>query len=336
MQEYSKMTTDKIFLSYMHLISSKEGEEIYRLNEPAGEGIMRHTHIANGVELVYSELEEQNPTLQEEQKAFDMLEIMYIVDGHAEFELANRQFVSGEKGDVMIFNSQSAVRRTVLGKSGMNCISLILFTEDAILFLNDFLQTKTFSKEIFFPSIRSSKGVMTICGSELLEKLFLETIKLPSVYSKFKTKLCITQIILNLMEICKKNESLKNGQNDLEGKELKESSDLYFSGTTGRKVQNVRRLINANLENEISIEELSQKVNLNRTTMQKVFKEMYGLTVNEYKTKARIQKAKNLLATTDFSITKISSLCGYVNASKFSEVFKKQEGILPKDFRKEI
>ena len=35
----------EIFQIYMNLISKKESEEIYRLHEPVGEGIMRHSHI---------------------------------------------------------------------------------------------------------------------------------------------------------------------------------------------------------------------------------------------------------------------------------------------------
>ena len=93
-------------------------------------------------------------------------------------------------------------------------------------------------------------------------------------------------------------------------------------------------LISKRESEEISIEELAGKVNLNRTTLQKVFKEMYGLTINEYRTKARLQLAKNLLVSTELSITEIAGRCGYANASKFSEVFKKNEGLLPKDWRK--
>ena len=141
--------------------------------------------------------------------------------------------------------------------------------------------------------------------------------KLPDDFSVYKLKLAVVNAILLLMQ----------------RKDKRDSTDLYFSGTTGRKVQNVRRIINTNLEKEISIEELSEKVNLNRTTLQKVFKEMYGLTINEYRTKSRIQLAKNLLASTDLSITEIAGRCGYANASKFSEVFKRNEGILPKNWR---
>ena len=323
----SKMPAEKIFKTYMDLISKRESEEIYRLNEPIGEGIMKHTHIAKGIELVYSELESYSPNYQAEKKEVDGLEIMYIVDGHGEFELQNRQFASGEKGDVMIFNCKSAVKKAMLGKSGMNCISLILFTDDAISFLNDFLGTNDFSSSDFFKDIRKSDGAVSFSSGELLEKLFLETIRLPGAFSKYTVRLAVVHAIVLLIQ--------KFRDKDVCELRMKsDTQDVYFSGTTGRKVQNVRRIINSNLDKEISIEELADKVNLNRTTLQKIFKEMYGLTVNEYRTKARLQLAKNLLASTELSITEIAGRCGYANASKFSEVFKKNEGVLPKDWRK--
>ncbi len=321
------MPADKLFQTYMDLISKRESEEIYRLNEPIGEGIMRHTHITKGIELVYSELESYSPNYQAEKKEVDGLEIMYIVDGHGEFELQNRQFASGEKGDVMIFNCKSAVKKAMLGKSGMNCISIILFTNDVITFLNEFLGTNDFNSSDFFNDIRKSDSVVTFPCGELLEKIFLETIRLPGVFSKYTVRLAVVHAIILLIQKFRCKDSC-----DVRMKS--DTPDAYFSGTTGRKVQNVRRIINSNLEKEISIEELACKVNLNRTTLQKIFKEMYGLTVNDYRTKARLQLAKNLLVSTDLSITEIAGRCGYANASKFSEVFKKNEGVLPKDWRK--
>jgi len=321
------MPADKLFQTYMDLISKRESEEIYRLNEPIGEGIMKHIHIAKGIEVVYSELESYSPNYQAEKKEVDGLEIMYIVDGHGEFELQNRQFASGEKGDVMIFNCKSAVKKAMLGKSGMNCISIILFTNDVITFLNEFLGTNDFNSSDFFNDIRKSDSVVTFPCGELLEKLFLETIRLPGVFSKYTVRLAVVHAIILLIQKFRCKDSC-----DVRMKS--DTPDAYFSGTTGRKVQNVRRIINSNLEKEISIEELACKVNLNRTTLQKVFKEIYGLTVNEYRTKARLQLAKNLLVSTDLSITEIAGRCGYANASKFSEVFKRNEGVLPKDWRK--
>ncbi len=325
--EVPEMTTEKLFLTYMNLISQSDGEKVFRLIEPVGEGIMKHTHIAKGIELVYSELESYSPNYQAEKKEIDGIEVMYIVEGHGEFELQNRQFVSGEKGDIMIFNSKTAVKKAVLGKSGMNCVSLILFTDDTISFMNDFLGSAVVCNEDFFSEIRKSDRAVTFTGGDLLERLFLEMIKLPDSFSRHTIKLSVVHAILLLMQKCSQSDMRDNrGKTD--------STDLYFSGTTGRKVQNARRIINSNLENDISIEELAHTVNLNRTTLQKVFKEMYGLTVNEYRTKARVQLAKNLLSSTPFTISEVAGYCGYTNASKFSEVFKKNEGVTPKEWRR--
>jgi AraC-like DNA-binding protein len=331
----SNLPAEKLFQIYMGLLSRRESEEIYRLNEPVGEGIMKHLHIARGIELVYSELESYNPSYQDERKDVDALEIMYIVDGHGEFELHNRQVVSGEKGDVMIFNSKSAVKKALLGKSGMNCISIILFTDDTISYLNTFLESSDFCSSNFFYDIRKNDSVPVFSCSPLLEKLFLETIRLPQAYSRHTVKLSVIHILILLIQKFKEKDSgeFRPGKGN-SGKGRYEREDSYFSGSSGRKVQNARRIINANLDKEISIEELADKVNLNRTSLQKVFKEMYGLTVNEYRTKARLQLAKNLLVSTDLSITEIAGRSGYANSSKFSQVFKKNEGMLPKDWRK--
>ena len=53
-----------------------------------------------------------------------------------------------------------------------------------------------------------------------------------------------------------------------------------------------------------------------------------------YQKPYKAELAKNLLPSTELSITEIAGRCGYANASKFSEVFKKNEGVLPKDWRK--
>ncbi len=311
------LPADKLFKSYLHLVSKRESEEIYRMQEPAGEGIMKHTHIAKGIELVYSELESYNPCYQAARKTVDVLEIMYIAEGHAEFELENRQFASGDKGDVMFFNSRTGTRKCSLGKSGMNCISLILFPRETVSFLNGFLSCKEFTTDDFFNEIRSSDSCIRFPADELLEKLFLEMMQRPSEFSKHYIRLSVVHAILLMMH---KHQG-------------RDHSDLYFSGTTGRKVQQVRRLITSQLETDISIEQLAQKIHLNRTTMQEVFKEMYGLTINAYRTQVRIQHAKNLLVSTNRSITEIAGLCGYSNASKFSGAFKRSTGMLPKDWR---
>lgn len=314
-----QISTDKLFLSYMHLISTRESQEIYRIIEPVGSGIMRHCHIDKGIESVYSEMEYYMPAYQTDRKNFDVLEIMYIAEGNAEFELMNRQFVSGTKGDIMIFNSQSASRRCILGKNGLSGLSLIVFPEDTVETMNRTLGTNKFTTDNFFNEIRKSDSVVTFPADEVLEILFKEMIKFHGEYSTFHIKLSALQALLILMT----------------KKDRRDHSDFYFSGATGKKVQNARKIITDSIDTDISIEKLSRQTGVNRTTLQKVFKEMYGVTINEYRTQIRIQEAKNLLITTSLSVTEIAGRCGYSNASKFSSTFKRYTGTLPHEWRKQ-
>ena len=71
---------------------------------------------------------------------------------------------------------------------------------------------------------------------------------------------------------------------------------------------------------------------MNNMPAEKLFLETIRLPATY--SKYTVKLAKNLLASTELSITEIAGQCGYANASKFLEVFKKNEGILPKDWRK--
>ncbi|MCR4735045.1 MAG: AraC family transcriptional regulator [Treponema sp.] len=309
---------DELFMTYMQLVSRQESEEVYRMLAPIGEGIMKHTHIAEGVELVYSELESYSPCFQSERKEVDVLEIMYILEGRAEFDLQNHQLVTGEKGDVMMFNSQTPVKKSTLDKDGLVCLSMVCFPKDTVKFLNDFLSTSDFSTDDFFTDLRKGNSVITFPAGEILDNLFLQMVHRSSKYSKHFVKLAYVQALILLMH-CQKH---------------REATDFYFNGSTGRKVQQVRRLLSTKFEEDVSIEQLSELVKLNRTTLQKVFKEMYGLTINDYRMQVKIQQAKNLLISTKLSITEIAGRCGYINSSKFSSAFKRVTNMLPKDWRK--
>ena len=49
---------------------------------------------------------------------------------------------------------------------------------------------------------------------------------------------------------------------------------------------------------------------------------------------ARVEKAKTLLSTTDFSLSVISRSCGFSSSSYFSQTFKKLSGMSPSAFRR--
>ena len=66
----------------------------------------------------------------------------------------------------------------------------------------------------------------------------------------------------------------------------------------------------------------------------RIFKEQYGITINNYIQQQRITLAKQLLRFSDLTIDKIGIECGMNDANYFSRMFKQMEGISPGNYRK--
>lgn len=87
-------------------------------------------------------------------------------------------------------------------------------------------------------------------------------------------------------------------------------------------------------QDNITLEAIAKEVNISPYHLLRVFKAETGKTPFEFLTDVKIQHAKRLLTGGRFSMTEISSLCGFSNASHFSVVFKKKTGLTPSAFQK--
>jgi AraC-like DNA-binding protein len=65
-----------------------------------------------------------------------------------------------------------------------------------------------------------------------------------------------------------------------------------------------------------------------------LFTKTMNITINEYITILRLEKAKGCLVTTDSSISEIALECGFENIPYFSYVFKRRVNVSPSQFRK--
>ncbi|MDT0688965.1 AraC family transcriptional regulator [Salegentibacter sp. F188] len=100
------------------------------------------------------------------------------------------------------------------------------------------------------------------------------------------------------------------------------------------KVEKASRLINENISESYSVENLAKEVGTNVNKLQEGFKHLYGLTVNKYVQEVKLNGAKEMLYSTDNNISEIVSLIGLNNRSYFSKIFKERYGVSPKYFLK--
>lgn len=78
------------------------------------------------------------------------------------------------------------------------------------------------------------------------------------------------------------------------------------------------------LEDTLSMDALAQAAGYSRRHIERLFKDALNLTPGAYYRKIRLDRARNLLSTTDMSLSEIAVACGYETVSQFSKAFRAQ------------
>jgi len=83
----------------------------------------------------------------------------------------------------------------------------------------------------------------------------------------------------------------------------------------------------------ISLISVARHVGMSAAHFSTIFSQTVGKTFISYLTSLRIEKAKELLSQTDMKLSAIAMEIGYNEPNYFSHVFKKLEGVTPKEYR---
>ena len=94
-----------------------------------------------------------------------------------------------------------------------------------------------------------------------------------------------------------------------------------------------RLRIRETLEEAVSIQDIAQELGISYSSFRKLFKEYTGMAPAMYQQSLRLQRAKELLSTTDESIKEIAYRLNFESPDYFSAKFKNQTGMKPSDFR---
>ena len=97
--------------------------------------------------------------------------------------------------------------------------------------------------------------------------------------------------------------------------------------------EEMRQYINLNYASNFTLNDLAQRFHINRFYASHVFSETFGTSPMQYRTRRRIGEAQSLLTSTDCTITYISSIVGYDDPNRFSQVFSQIVGMSPSKYR---
>ena len=113
-----------------------------------------------------------------------------------------------------------------------------------------------------------------------------------------------------------------------------EIRDKQSDDQSGRIIRMALEYIEENYTNEsLSLNSVATKVHVSANYFSAIFSQNMKMTFVEYVTKKRMDKAKALLKNTDILASEIAQMVGYKDSHYFSFVFKKTQGMSPREYR---
>lgn len=304
------------------------GEYLLKLPTSVGEGTIRGINFEGGLGLIqYDCLFNEDMEIHFVVNQIHPLKFLYTVEGtlrHGFEDETNLNTIeqyqnaivasSKHNGHILLFKANQRIKVNSLEieremfKAKMECDIDSLDVELMQLFKD------IKAKDTFYYSGNYSLGISdTLLGMlEFKEENFTRKLFLEGMAYQILT--------LQIMQY-------QDDKKDEGSRTVLRSADL-------KKINHISNLIESNISDVPTVENLAREGGLNVNKLQEGFKKLYGTTVNNYVQKARLDAAYNLLTKTDLSISEIVNAIGLSSKSYFSKIFKEKHNISPSDFRK--
>lgn len=99
------------------------------------------------------------------------------------------------------------------------------------------------------------------------------------------------------------------------------------------QIRQAKLMILENMHTAISQEEIARSIGIGYSLYRKKFKEYTGVSPAQYKIHLRVNKAKDLLITSNQPLKEIAHNLGFESSDYFYRLFKQKTGFTPSDFR---
>ena len=151
--------------------------------------------------------------------------------------------------------------------------------------------------------------------------------------------------IIELTDPKKVVDALAEGQKtavfvvDIDGKPQKMLSEIsmpFFADITEKNdlVSPAIKYLKTNFHKDAKLSVLADLCDLSPSYFSRLFNKSVGKSVSEYVKSLRLQRACDLLVSTDHTVVGIAAEVGYVDCGYFCKLFKKQFACTPLEYRK--
>lgn len=183
----------------------------------------------------------------------------------------------------------------------------------ASIFVSQGINLKILRSRVFELTVLLSRAVLEV-GVEVEEVFGLNCYLLDDIYT-----------IDDLDELLRWSNNILNKFMDLVfGLRNIKNRDIIFKAIA---------YLNKNYMCRVTLEEVAEHVALSPAYFSSLFKKELGVNFSDFLNKIRIDNSKELLSDNKIKLVEIAYIVGFESQSYFSKVFKKTEGMTPKQFR---
>jgi len=110
----------------------------------------------------------------------------------------------------------------------------------------------------------------------------------------------------------------------------------YRGGLGAARLRRIKEFVRANVEEDVSLDEMAQSVGLSTAHFARMFRASTGETPHQFVLRQRVERAKAMLRATDVRVLDVAVACGFKTQQHFAQVFRSVCGVSPTDYRQTL
>lgn len=308
------------YLASSH-VEFQKGPDSVSFTINSAEGISRTSlyNILPYMHLIFFDIHARSlPGEIAENAEFHPLQFNYCVGGRIELLLDDNSYIYLKENDFCI-SRQNSQNESYFPTKYYHGITMYFdpefFTESNRDVMELFHLDLSHMPEIYFEKRDTYIAEASAGMRANLERLW-HLYESPSV---FHMKLCVLDLLYQLLD----------DHNISQEKPL-----AFYTSVQVEIAKKAEQILTADLKQHIPMKEIAQRFGVSETSLKNYFRGVYGKNVSDYLRDLRMSIAEKLLTETKLPISEIASQVGYTKQGKFAEVFKKQLGLSPLEYRR--
>jgi AraC family transcriptional regulator len=109
----------------------------------------------------------------------------------------------------------------------------------------------------------------------------------------------------------------------------------YRGGLSPAHLRKVTDLVHTKMEEELTLREMAQSVELSISHFSEMFRTSTGETPHQFVLRQRIERAKEMLRAAEARVLDVAIACGFKTQQHFARVFRRFSGVSPTEYRQE-